>query len=140
MFRPLRTYGLEVDAIESLEVDQDDRIEAFRWLSTNQNGCALAGQRFRTTQEARQFIAYVYYLGADNVHLNLTRIYDEEWRIGANGGPYTDEILVKLPEDPERRQLLFALANDELRWGMGEDDEETEISDNGEKYLRFWWD
>ena len=71
------------------------RYEALAWLESNPNPYALAGNRFTSTEDALIFVERLYEYGA--VEVLVTGIYDEDWRIEAEGGPYADTLIVRLP-------------------------------------------
>jgi hypothetical protein len=94
---------------------------------------ALAGSRFASTEEAIAFVALLYEHGA--VEVLVTGIYDEDWRIESEGGPYADTPIIRLPSDPSLREGLFDLANEEAR----KEGFVTE-RDTGQEELLLWWD
>lgn len=65
-------------------------------------------------------------------------IYAEPERIKAEGGPYADGMVVKLPKDTEKRKNILDLCNSEL-------DPEFKGKSNLEKDVKgnmifLWWD
>jgi hypothetical protein len=109
------------------------RYEAKAWLESNSNPYAFAGNRFASTQEALSFVELLYEHGA--VEVLVTGIYDEDWRIESEGGPYADTLIIRLPSDPRIRDGLFELANEEMSQ-EGFDPE----NDDGQEELWLWWD
>ena len=112
--------------------------EARSWLRTNKNACALAGNRFASTQEAVDFVDRLYRLGA--VRVTVENILDEEWRLAREGGPYADTLRVQLPHDAQQRQELLAIHAAECAIELGEADAQSVAVDQGQATLLFWWD
>ena len=81
-------------------VDLGPQYEALAWLESNPNPYALAGNRFHSTEDAIAFVEMLYEAGA--VEVLVTNIYDEDWRIEAEGGPYADSLIIHLPQDSEK--------------------------------------
>jgi hypothetical protein len=114
-------------------VDLEPRYEAASWLESNPNPHALAGNRFTSTEEALTFVEALYEHGAPEVL--VTGIYDEDWRIEAEGGPYADTLIIRLPPEVENRRMLFEIANEEAtREGF------SPVRDIGQDELLLWWD
>jgi hypothetical protein len=90
------------------ELSSGPTYEAREWLKTNPTSCALAGNRFDSTEEASKFVELLYMTGATKVL--VSHILDEEWRIQEEGGPYADTLIVMLPSDAKQRQALFRIA------------------------------
>jgi hypothetical protein len=78
------------------------------------------------------FIDNLYKLGALKVVVD--QVYNEDSRMGINGGPYADALIVKLAEELEKREKLFKLINLELKPLPG-----FEYIDRGENELYFSW-
>lgn len=121
----------------ALRLDQNEHLEpqyeAIEWLESNPNPYALAGNRFYSTEDAIAFVEKLYEAGATEVI--VTSIYDEDWRIKAEGGPYADTLIVHLPQDSEKRKKLFEISNDEaVREGFSPE------RDVGQETLLLWWD
>jgi hypothetical protein len=121
----------------SLRLDENNdfgpQFEALAWLESNPNPYALAGNRFYSTKDAIAFVNMLYEAGA--VEVLVTNIYDEDWRIQAEGGPYADTLIVRLPQDTEKRKKLFEISNDEaVREGFSPE------RDIGQETLMLWWD
>jgi hypothetical protein len=113
--------------------DLGPRYEAREWLESNPNPYALAGNRFDSTEEALAFVEALYEAGAQQVW--VTGIYDEDWRIEAEGGPYADTLIVRLPAKADARRALFKIAGEEaVREGFSPD------RDTGQDELLLWWD
>jgi hypothetical protein len=109
------------------------RIEAVAWLTSNENPYSFASNRFSSTDEAILFVEKLYARGA--VQVLVTGIYDEAWRIEAEGGPYADTLIIILPEEKGARLDLFEIANDEAkREGFASE------KDTGQEELMLWWD
>jgi hypothetical protein len=103
--------GCSQGSVES--ADLEPRSEAAAWLQANPNPYALAGNRFASTAEALAFVETLYAVGA--MEVLVTGVYDEEWRIELEGGPYADTLIVRLPSEPERRRALFEIVYEEAR-------------------------
>jgi hypothetical protein len=113
--------------------DLGPQYEAIDWLESNPSPYALAGNRFYSTEDAIAFVEKLYEAGATEVF--VTNIYDEDWRIEAEGGPYADTLIVHLPQDSEKRKKLFQISNDEaVREGFSPE------RDVGQETLLLWWD
>ena len=61
--------------------------------------------------------------------MEVTDIYDEEWRIGTEGGPYADTLRIHLPSDSDLLAQLMLLCMDA-----------DELSVSGSTTARLWWD
>lgn len=132
VFFSLCTTGCQ-PADHSLLEQMGARYEARAWLRSNPILYAFAGNRFDSTAEALVFVGRLYDAGALEVW--VTNIYDEAWRIEAEGGPYADTLIVRLPEDQGARQSLFEIANREAQLeGFAPD------VDQGQDLLLLWWD
>lgn len=109
------------------------KYEAKTWLEANPHPYALAGNRFASTKEAIAFVELLYEHGA--VEVLVTGIYDEDWRIESEGGPYADTLIIRLPSDPSLREGIFDLVNEEAR-------KEGFVAerDIGQEELLLWWD
>jgi hypothetical protein len=113
--------------------DLGPRYEAVSWLESNPNPYAFAGNRFYSTEDALVFVKMLYEVGA--VEVLVTNVYDEDWRIELEGGPYADTLIIHLPQDSEKRKKLFEISNDEaVREGFSPE------RDVGQETLLFWWD
>ncbi len=109
------------------------RYEARAWLESNPNPYALAGNRFTSTEDALIFVEKLYEYGA--VEVLVTGIYDEDWRIEVEGGPYADTLIIRLPSEPERCHKLFEITNEEAtREGFSPE------RDMGQEEIMLWWD
>jgi hypothetical protein len=116
---------------DSQTLDPGPRYEARAWLESNPNPCAFAGNRFDSTEEAVAFVEALYQVGAQEVW--ITGIYDEDWRIEAEGGPHADTLIIRLPGRGADRHALFRIAGEEaVRFS-------PEI-DKGQEELLLWWD
>jgi hypothetical protein len=111
----------------------EERYEAREWLQSNPNESALAGNRFEGTADALAFVEHLYAEGA--VHVSVTGISDEPWRIELEGGPYADTLIVELPADGSQRSVLFRICNEEA-WREGFSPE----LDSGQREVLLWWD
>lgn len=114
-------------------MDSNDQLEALQWIKENNNIRPLAGNRFGDKATALEFIERLYKEGATNVIID--NIFDEEWRIKEDGGPYADTITVYLPTDDEKRKSLFVIFNEESeREGF------DKWVDQGDNSVDLWWD
>jgi len=69
------------------------------------------------------------------LEIYVSNVYDEEWRIEAEGGPYADTLIIILPEEEDARLDLFEIVNDEAkREGFSSE------KDSGQEELMLWWD
>ncbi|NJN95587.1 MAG: hypothetical protein HC875_16490 [Anaerolineales bacterium] len=75
----------------------------------------------------------LYQVGAVKVY--VAGLYEEEWRIAQNGGPYADTLIVDLPADSQKRRDLFRISNEESEKEGFEPE-----TDGGQNELWFWWD
>ncbi len=114
-------------------MQQGKHYEAQSWISRNQNISPLAGNRFSTKEEAIQFIEKLYEAGAEGVY--VVNVYEDEMTLKDEGGPYADSLVVILPNEKEKREMLFNIYAQESK-KEGFDSE----SDYGQKELFFWWD
>lgn len=109
-----------------------DGCEARGWFAQNKNKHSFAGNRFRDNQAALAFVNHLYELGAELV--GIWNIFDEDWRIEENEGPYADTLSVRLPDDPEKRKQIFRIHKQENQ------EEEFMKPDAGQGVITFWWD
>ncbi len=77
--------------------------EAKAWLEKNKNPNAFAKKRFKDTKEALQFIENIYQVGVLEAVVN--HVKDDEQRIKEEGGPYADALVIKLPDDSQKRNF-----------------------------------
>lgn len=110
--------------------------EARVWLRDNTNTSPFAGNHFFPKAEAAAFVERLYALGARAVY--IASIYNEEWRIAQEGGPYADALLVVLPDDPRQRRALIEINRAEARRAGFEEADAFDAADDGT--LFFWWD
>ena len=122
------------DAMQTDSKAVEDKPEARQWLTTNSNRHAFAGNRFKDTQAALEFVKQLYALGA--VSVRIDNVFGEAWRIAEYGGPYADTLVVELPEQARSRMVLRELFEHELGELQGLDLDQYE----GENELIFWWD
>ena len=111
----------------------ENRYEARSWLRENAHISALAGNRFSSKKEAIDFVESLYSAGATTVY--VTNIFDEDWRLKEEGGPYADTIIVELPSDLVKRASLIKIMNEEI-----ENEGFEPVSDTGQKEITLWWD
>ncbi len=111
------------------------RYDAREWLGSNPNPRAFAGNRFRDNQDALQFVERLYTLGATAIY--VTSIYDEEYRIEEEGGPYADALDVTMPDDLETRKRLIELYDQEC-----DPSARSQVAPENLSVVElvFWWD
>lgn len=103
------------------------------WLESNHNPYAFASNHFGKKENALKFIRNLYKQGCIKVY--VTGIYDEDWRIKEEGGPYADTLVVILPDDKQKRKTIFTIhAKEAISEGFSPE------KDTGQKELLFWWD
>jgi hypothetical protein len=107
--------------------------EAREWLQGNPNRNAFAGNHFRGSEAALTFVERLYAAGA--VAVFVTNVFDEDWRIMQEGGPYADTVIVDLPQDPRQRRAIVDLCNVETEYEDG-----PPFYDSGQASLSLWWD
>lgn len=111
----------------------DTVAEAAAWLRANWSDSAFATNRFGTTAKAIEFVDQLYAAGATQVCIdNEMMLPNHDWT------PYADTLLVRLPEDPAKRSVLF-----DLMEHVGKPDEDGDsqpLIDCGQKEVRLWWD
>jgi len=111
----------------------EPRFEARAWLLENKNPSALAGTRFVTTAGALRFVDRLIAAGAESVF--VTGVSSDPGRLKAEGGPHADALVIVLPEDEERREELFRVAQREaVREGLAPE------QDKGQREIVLWWD
>lgn len=108
--------------------------EARGWLAENAHPRPLAGNRFATRAEAQAFVERLYTLGAALVQVD--GLFAEPERLGADGGPYADTLMVTLPPGAAERGGLYAVWDHELRERQGLALAPYLEADK----LVFWWD
>lgn len=128
--------------------------EARQWLTDHPDG--FLADRFADDGSALQFVERLYAAGAAGVD-----VYNDD------NGPYMSVMRVSLPPDPQSRDRLFAICNQEIdehgqdfqterehevitkeqaeAMGYPEAEGETAlvdepVRDKGQTYLTFWWD
>lgn len=113
--------------------EKGEYYEAREWLKNNNSPSPLASNRFMDKEEALEFVEGLYEAGAEKV--SVVHVKDEPDRIAEGGGPYSDYLIVTLPEEAKKRSALFKIHAVEAK-NEGFD----AVPDNGEKELFFWWD
>jgi len=111
--------------------------EARDWLKKNKSGCALAGNRFRSTQEALAFVEELYSCGATRIFVPDDAIRDDEVEVRESGGPYADSLVIELPAG--ERKKIFEIFEREAE-AEGYEDMTGPNSVIEGKYLYLWWD
>ncbi len=90
--------------------------EALPWLKASGNPAALASNRFNSTGEAVAFVERLYRAGALRVAILPDSIWSDPMTLQDEGGPYTDTIVVKLPEDRVGRARVLAVCRPEFEF------------------------
>lgn len=106
-------------------------MEALSWLKSNKNGYAFASNYFGDTKSAIKFVMKLYAAGAAKVE--VSNIYDEEWRIKEENGPYADVLLVHLPKNKSKRLAIVPVVYDSRP-------DELSGDWNGSDPIILWWD
>ena len=106
----------------------DKRYEARDWLVKNPNKVGFATNHFDTTADALAFVDRLYAAGA--VTVEVGQVFEEEWRIEEEGGPYAATLYIVLPEDEDTRHNVKIAAFKACP-------DEGNITGNE---LRVWWD
>jgi hypothetical protein len=109
------------------------RYEAVAWLASNPNPHPFASNRFASAGDALSLVETLYDSGA--VEVLITGVYEEDWRIEAEGGPYAATLILRLPVEAGARRRLFDLANEEAEQGGF-----SRVRDTGQDELLLWWD
>ena len=109
----------------------DNSPDAREWIQNNGREGPLASNRFEGKEDALAFVEALYEAGA--VKVVVDAINDDEIE-AAEGGPYAESLLVRLPSDPEKRERIFAIVDAESK-KVGE-----QVADVGKETLYFWWD
>lgn len=117
--------------------------EAREWLKNSVNPSALAGNRFKNTLKALEFVELLYNKGAVIVYVDNVR------------DDYSDTLVVKLPKDESKRSELLLLQKREeelegdilltkeilLQSGFSSEEIEEIIREQEESdIISFWWD
>ena len=103
-------------------------LEALAWLKANKNrNAALEGNAFGTTRDAIAMVRALYRAGAAQVQVD--GLYDEPWRIQAEGGPYADTLRITCRGHKACAAVRSVLAK-------RPPDELTQTGD----IIRAWWD
>jgi hypothetical protein len=104
--------------------------DALAWLRANWSPSAFATNRFGTTQRAIEFVEQLHAAGASGVWIdNVMMLPNHQWT------PYADALLVRLPEDPDRRRSLFDVIEQ-----VGKPDELEDRTAGPMPAVWLWWD
>jgi hypothetical protein len=125
--------GWPTQFTQELPQEKGEYYEAREWLKNNNNPSPLASNRFMDKEEALEFVERLYKAGSEKV--SIVHVKDEPDRIAEEGGPYSDYLVVTLPEESKKRRALFKIHSTEAK-NEGFDTG----PDTGEKELFFWWD
>jgi hypothetical protein len=117
----------ETDKLALLE----SQPEARQWLRNNPREGPLASNRFEDTRDALAFVDALYEAGA--VRVVVDAINDDKIEM-AEGGPSAEALIVRLPNDPDKRNRLLGIASAESAR------EGEPVADIGRETLYFWWD
>jgi len=105
--------------------------EAREWIRNNGREGPLASNRFEGKEDALAFVNALYEAGA--VKVVVDGIIDDKYEL-ADGGPYAESLIVRLPPDPGKRQRLMKIVDSEA-WKNRE-----RVADVGRETVYFWWD
>lgn len=121
--------GSQVEAEFLAKLDQQP--EAREWIRKNGRDGPLASNRFEGKDDALAFVNALYEAGA--VRVVVDAITDDETEM-ADGGPYAEALVVRLPTDVRKRLRLMGIVNSEClkHW--------EPVADVGREVLYFWWD
>jgi hypothetical protein len=112
-------------------IDQMEKTPALPWLESNNHPMALAGNRFSSTQEAVSFVKELFARGATEVM--IAEPDESEERLNGEGGPYSDTLIVYLPETG-RERLIEIFSNESQSQGF------SAVTDTGQTAQILWWD
>jgi hypothetical protein len=101
--------------------------EAREFLSKKKR--IVTPNRFASQREAIELVDKLYSSGAKIVSITGIIDYKSEDDICA------DQMIIQLPEEKEKRAVLFSVCNEEII-KEGFDPEE----DKGQKEIKLWWD
>jgi hypothetical protein len=127
----LSMLGLNSQAEAELLAELEKQPEAREWIRNNHREGPLASNRFEGTADALAFVNSLYEAGA--VRVVVYAINDDKIEM-AEGGPYAEALIVRLPADAAKRRRLIAIAHSESlkKW--------EPVADIGRETLYFWWD
>jgi hypothetical protein len=103
--------------------------EARSWLRGSSSESALASNRFVETRDALIFVQDLYRAGAERVVVPKDTIQSD------GDESYADALVVKLPDDPVKRDRVWKLCARELE-RLGENPPATPDSE----LVFLWWD
>jgi hypothetical protein len=113
--------------------------EAVEWLRENRNPSALATNRFQRSENAIRFVELLYKAGAEAVAIPTKCLFRERWRVKAEGGPYCETLLVRLPKDVGKRRAVWDLCRKELAEQAAENAPPAEAPPK-QDVVWLWWD
>lgn len=119
-------------ALVGAEVVWGFNMDALKFFKDNKNEYCFASNHFDSSEAALKFVKKLYNLGALDVV--VSGIYDEDWRIKEEGGPYADTLMITLPKSKNDRLNIQAAIFKERP------DEVSNIDWNTSKTVRLWWD
>ena len=111
--------------------------EARSWLSINAAPRGFAPNRFTTKDEAISYIDSLYALGAAKIFIPQDEIRDYPRLRAEVGGATCDSLVIELPKDEKRKQLILAYLQEAKNEGYDMDEAEAVID---ETYLYLTWD
>ena len=123
--------GSDREAEKTLLERLEKQPEAREWIRNNAREGPLASNRFQGRDEALAFVDALYEAGA--VRVVVEAINDDKIEM-AEGGPYADALLVRMPADRVKRQRLIAIVDFEDSKGG------QNVADVGRETIYFWWD
>ncbi len=123
--------GFDSRANVELLAKLDNQPEAREWIRNSGRAGPLASNRFEGKEDALAFVNALYEAGA--VKVVVDAIMDDELEM-AEGGPYADALIVRMPTDVRKRLRLMSIASTEsLKRG-------EPVADVGLETMYFWWD
>lgn len=109
--------------------------EAIQWVKKNKNSSCFASNYFYDNKQALIFFKGIYKSGATLIE--ITNIYDEDWRITEEGGPYADRITIYLPKSAKKSlDILLYLIKIRNNNGIGDD----LYFNRKNNTISIWWD
>lgn len=108
------------------------RYEARGWFTRNRDHWAFAESRFRSTAAALAFVDTLYRFGAESVY--VTGVMTDSLLSLAHGGPYSETLIVRLPQDTMARSHILELGAREARHS-----DFHAVANLDERTVVLWW-
>ena len=123
-----------LDLVEQRRSEAPPRqMEARDLLASNPSEHPIALNHFCGRVDTEKFVERLYALGAGRVLADNVSYDDDSTR----SGPYTDSLVVQLPEDKDSREALVSLCNEHC---MADASTGAKFVDQGQPTLYLWWD